>query len=398
MRLFSTFSLLSVTLPLAVAALDQTQMTAHLAAGAPLLGTFDSSETSNTWMSALDDAATIQSLSIPGTHDSLAWNVTGLAGAFTKTQDLPLFKQLDAGARFIDLRVGENNGQIQLYHGSVLLDPTAQLVDIFWGLYQWLDAHTSETVIVSVKVDTGNSTQTLQQNIYDAVTGQDVASYWVQSAAFPTLGEARHKAILLRRFAFDQLPDVTPVGVDASSGWSDNNAAFTITYSTNNDMLYIEDLYDLTGPDTASAVNQKAAAINANLDLASGGTQSNQMFITFVSGSSGISVTPQGLAEGNGTTTPGLNEKTLEYLAGKRGARFGAVLFDFIGSDSRLVPATLSQEVDLTASPSSEATPTNSGTGSQHLNGATGGVTLPHKAVVFTIGVTLLTATGFAFF
>lgn len=31
---------------------------------------------------------------------------------------MPLFKQLDAGARFIDLRVGENNGLIQLYHGQ----------------------------------------------------------------------------------------------------------------------------------------------------------------------------------------------------------------------------------------------------------------------------------------
>jgi 1-phosphatidylinositol phosphodiesterase len=290
------------------------------------------------------------------------------------------------------------------------------LVDIFWGLYQWLDAHTSETVIVSVKVDEGNSTQNLQQTIYDAVTGQDVSSYWVQSAAvrplrgltnnlsktkniqFPTLGEARNKAILLRRFAFDQLQNITAVGVDASSGWSDNNASFTINYSTNNDMLYIEDLYDLTGPDSASAIEQKLTAVTANLDLATGSTEPNQMFISFLSGYSGVSVTPQGLAEGNGTNTPGVNTKALAYLAGKRGSRFGAVLFDFIGSDTRLVPATLSQPVDLTASPISESTPTTTGYSSHSLNGATGGVTFPHKAVLFTLGVSLLSATGFVLF
>ena len=67
--------------------------------------------------------------------------------------------------------------------GSALLDSTAQLVDVFWGLYKWLDAHATETVVVSVKVDNGNSTASLQQTIYDLVTGQDVAQYWVQSAA-----------------------------------------------------------------------------------------------------------------------------------------------------------------------------------------------------------------------
>lgn len=124
------------------------------------------------------------------------------------------------------------------------------------------------------------------------------------------------------------------------------------------------------------------------------------MFITFVSGSSGISVTPQALAEGNGTTTPGVNSKTLNYLAGKRGSHFGAVLFDFIGSDTRLVPATLSQEVDLSATPTADAGASSStGTSShQGSNGAIGGLSLPHRAVLVTIGFSLLSATGFSLF
>jgi hypothetical protein len=64
---------------------------------------------------------------------------------------------------------------------NVLLDQTAQLEDIFWGLYQWLDGHSTETVIVSVKVDNGNTTASLEQTIYNLVTGQDVSNYWVQS-------------------------------------------------------------------------------------------------------------------------------------------------------------------------------------------------------------------------
>ncbi len=54
-------------------ALDSTVMEQHLSAGAPLLGTFtQSTDPLASWMSTFGDSATIESLSIPGTHDSLA--------------------------------------------------------------------------------------------------------------------------------------------------------------------------------------------------------------------------------------------------------------------------------------------------------------------------------------
>ena len=53
-------------------ALDSSQMGQHLSAGAPLLGTFSqSSDQIANWMSGFGDNTTIESLSIPGTHDSL---------------------------------------------------------------------------------------------------------------------------------------------------------------------------------------------------------------------------------------------------------------------------------------------------------------------------------------
>lgn len=54
-------------------ALDSSEMERHLNAGAPLLGTFSSSAAQlANWMSTFGDNTTIESLSIPGTHDSLA--------------------------------------------------------------------------------------------------------------------------------------------------------------------------------------------------------------------------------------------------------------------------------------------------------------------------------------
>ena len=62
------------------------------------------------------------------------------------------------------------------------MDPNAQLEDIFWGIYHWLDGHPTETILVSVKVDNGNNTAELQQNVYNLITGADVKDYWVQSS------------------------------------------------------------------------------------------------------------------------------------------------------------------------------------------------------------------------
>jgi 1-phosphatidylinositol phosphodiesterase len=210
----------------------------------------------------------------------------------------------------------------------------------------------------------------------------------------PTLGEARHKAILLRRFAFDQLPDATPVGIDASSGWTDNNAAFSIPYNGNVDSVYIEDFYDVGTSDVASAIDAKYAAVSAHLDLATGADQASQFFVTFASGYSGIAVNPYAMAVGNGTAVPGVNSKVLNYLAGKRGSRFGVIMFDFVGSDTRLAPATLSQQVDLQATPSSLSTPTVTYSSSP-LNAGSFSASLPHQAILFTLVASLTSLLGF---
>lgn len=62
--------------------------------------------------------------------------------------------------------------------GDYQLDSRAELGDIFWGMYHWLDNHPTETILVSVKVDNGENTASLQQQVFDLVTNDDVANYW----------------------------------------------------------------------------------------------------------------------------------------------------------------------------------------------------------------------------
>jgi 1-phosphatidylinositol phosphodiesterase len=158
---------------------------------------------------------------------------------------------------------------------------------------------------------------------------------------------------------FSALTGITAVGINVATGFADNNADFTIDYSgTGQHIAYIEDLYDLNATDLSAAVNAKFSAVAAHVDLAAGSGATGQLVWTFASATSGIFALPEAglarhsksessnilrckaMAVGNGTS-PGVNNKTVDYLASKKGSRFGAILYDYYGSDARLGPATL---------------------------------------------------------
>jgi 1-phosphatidylinositol phosphodiesterase len=64
--------------------------------------------------------------------------------------------------------------------GPVLLSNTTEVDDVFWGLYGWLDAHPTEAIFVSLKVDEGMNTVALQNTIRGLFTGNPGSNYWYQ--------------------------------------------------------------------------------------------------------------------------------------------------------------------------------------------------------------------------
>ncbi|KAG8822027.1 hypothetical protein FRC17_009685 [Serendipita sp. 399] len=246
-----------------------------------------------------------------------------------------------------------------------MLSNTVELVNIFWGLYYWLDQNPTETVLVSVKVDNGNNTAALQQQIYNLMNGPEVSDYWVHNTTLPTLGAARHKLIPVFRLYLnpDNIPNFRPFGINVPFGWRDNNPSFSIDYAYdwNGNVLqtvFIEDLYNLetsSGSNTGeAAVRRKVEVLTAHLNssAATGFEQNrNKWYIGFASGYSGILTTPEQLATGISIPpSPGVNALLLPYLRANRAAYFGVILFDFIGSDQRLINATLGWETSWGAS------------------------------------------------
>ena len=130
------------------------------------------------WMRYIPDDATITSLSIPGTHDSLSLctvtsecNEVSLLKDITQTQSISLQNQLHAGIRFLDVRIkydalsdekgthnenshngkgGGRGGGFGIYHGLIYQGMRLEK-DVLEVVKDFLSTFQSETILIRLK-------------------------------------------------------------------------------------------------------------------------------------------------------------------------------------------------------------------------------------------------------
>ncbi|KAF2770838.1 PLC-like phosphodiesterase [Teratosphaeria nubilosa] len=186
------------------------------------------------WMKEFEDETPLSALSIPGTHNSPT-HYKALPSV--RCQAVSPREQLDNGVRFFDIRVQptepekpESDG-LNLVHAvfPISLTGPKKFRDLCNMAKDWLKANPSETLIMSLKREgTGNATdQQLSIILKDHYTNS--TEWWTQPH-IPTLGEARGKIVLMRRFAnADRLKGEwggRGWGLNAEN-WADNTANCT---------------------------------------------------------------------------------------------------------------------------------------------------------------------------
>jgi 1-phosphatidylinositol phosphodiesterase len=180
-------------------------------------------------MRAYSDDTKIVHMNLPGTHDAATWNYsqetqTELLHA-TQLLNEPQFNvsavrcqrrslndMLNAGIRVFDLRYAYDitNTTLTFWHGPGLMSETATVDDVLFGFYKWLDDHPSEAVFLSFQYQGStrryaSNDAGVQRLLYNSLTSAAAKRYILQTrGAFGTLGEARGKVTLLRRFVLDQ--------------------------------------------------------------------------------------------------------------------------------------------------------------------------------------------------
>ncbi|KAJ7486774.1 PLC-like phosphodiesterase [Mycena latifolia] len=339
---------------------------------APILGRDNGSALSPMcdWMAKFSDDTRIVDMNLPGTHDSATWDYSEArqaelitsgptrAAAFCRCQERSLLHSLNDGIRVFDLRLGYNpgNNTIGFYHG-VMLAPTTTLQDVLYGLYSWLAAHPTETVLVSLLHDKGSKTlydRKFEEILFATLNNGLGQRFWLPaSGALGTLGAARGKLILLQRFTYQFLsPPSHPFGIHLDGEqWTPNGRDIELIYNEEPKRLaYIQDTFlPLVPPNSGAAANiaSKFEVVMAHLAKAMNRSPSadrvEALYISFASAHAKgdiVPLTPDIIALGQGSTE-GMNARLLPWFRQHRGKHFGVVFLDFYHSQPGLVEAII---------------------------------------------------------
>ncbi len=215
-----------------------------------VLTLFDTTDMSN-WMHAFPNKTPLSALSLPGTHNSPTCYP---ALPSVRCQAVSITKQLENGVRFLDVRVqindvdkGANSDSMELVHSAfpISLLGSVKMKTFVEEVYDFLDEHPNETIIMSLKRE-GRGSGT------DAIFSDRLLKYytaarpqrWHTQFGIPTLGEVRGKIILLRRFELSETLQHDAqtkggFGIDATN-WADN----TPNYLGGD--IQIQDFYQVT--------------------------------------------------------------------------------------------------------------------------------------------------------
>ena len=290
------------------------------------------------WMSGLPASAGLGTLTLPGTHDTMAIHGGLFPSAYEAQEDhgdsgTTLDAQLNAGIRAIDIRVRVVGGAFAIHHTDVYQN--ANFDDVLTHARGFLSAHPGETVLMKLHGecdadtteggsgsgsvghcadDPSNITQADRTRIFNGYVSRYPGLFYAptvtggSTAAMPTVGQARGHIVLA---------DFTGPRGQVYGGYG------LTQLTTGNWGQYVENDW------TQCNLDSKWAEAQANLAKADN-DNSGAMYTTYTSANCApFGASPADVAGGYSGGT-GLDQRTLDYL--NAGARHvGMVLMDFPG-------------------------------------------------------------------
>lgn len=265
---------------------------------------------SSSWMSAIPDATSLTRLSIPGTHDSGA--TKGVVWYVCQKESIAT--QLANGIRFLDVRCRHIEDRFAIHHEAKFED--IMFGDVLNDCKAFLAKYPRECVIMSVKkeYDDAKDTRSFEETFKWYV--QNYPGLFYLTDHVPTLGEARGKVVVLRRFGGG-----SELGIWAMP-WKDDTT-FTVPASGNACAIVVQDKYGLgTSLNVKAKWREASPALDATRDPANYGS----LYINFIS-AAGSSVDPADAWSCSRFTD--MKEHLNTYLGSYPRARLGIVALDF---------------------------------------------------------------------
>lgn len=274
------------------------------------------------WMQYLSDDEYLSEITIPGTHDSCAQNVT--LGYVMRCQNTDISQQLNNGYRYLDLRIAmdeaDTGNRLKLVHNFANCHESGNLFSEYLyfdqvcaDIYSFLAGEPTETVIVNIKIeDDTHSVYDISKLVTEEIRNNK--DYWYTEDAIPLLGEVRGKVVLMTRYQDDTGTQLT--GINLNWAEQNNTTPIDIPYE-----LYVYDNYRLWVQDRYKySVEDKYEAVIDGLENCE--ADENTLFFNFVSTSGAGKIGhPRGYAKN-------LNQLLMEYDL-KDNTNYGVIILDF---------------------------------------------------------------------
>ena len=256
------------------------------------------------WMSALDDGAALNSITIPGTHDSGALH--SIAEISGKCQTLSIKEQLKIGVRFLDMRLQLVDNELKVVHS--ITDQMTDFEDALSDMVEFIRENESEFLIVSIKEDA--SAKRSDKDFASAVEAMLLSYEEVARATeLPeTVGDARAKIHIVARYKN------ASVGLPCYDGWRDDDS-FVL------DPIFVQDNYRV------ASAEEKIADIQKTYDVAREGSHALVLNYTSCYLASCFPPVYAGLPAHE------INRATLSAMTDESSGPLGVLVCDFITAE-----------------------------------------------------------------
>ncbi|KFA70248.1 hypothetical protein S40285_09418 [Stachybotrys chlorohalonatus IBT 40285] len=247
------------------------------------------------WIGNLADGTFLTSLSIPGTHDTMTYDIHDQVW---QCQNRNLSVQLNPGLRYFDIRGRLVNNLLDIYHSTTYTGYSYE--DVLLDFFDFLTAHPSEIIVMRLKQESTSINTTISyedaflhylwNNSATATRAQKHLHLPPEGQAYaplPTLGELRGKIVLLQNFP-SNVPNCYGIGWESS------------------DMI-LQDMWEIENVDS---LWRKWDAIEASLETTALSAENNSaLFLSYLSASVGLLP-----IEALNHTIMGMNDRTGQWL------------------------------------------------------------------------------------
>lgn len=127
-----------------------------------------SPEELSSWMGKIDDAAPLNKIAIPGSHDSGTAGICWLG----ETQTYSIGQQLASGARYFDIRVHKDGDKLTIFHD--ILDGV-NFTDVLSDIKEFILANPTETLILDFQHFKGDSQDAVRELLEEELLSSGLA-------------------------------------------------------------------------------------------------------------------------------------------------------------------------------------------------------------------------------